>query len=406
MTALTKYEAARAALAECRTIDEVKDIRDKAEALRAYGRMANDIQLEIDAAEIRLRAERRLGLMLADTPLHKGGRPKTGSDEEPVSAPTLADLGIDKKLSARSQRLGGIAEQAFDLMVENMRRRMGQDRVRVSLDLLKDGDKKSARAEREQRLAQKQAALPSKKYGVIYADPEWRFEVYSRDTGMGRAADNHYPTSGTDAICARPVGAIAADDCVLFLWATVPMLPDALKVMAAWGFEYKSHCIWTKDKIGTGYWFRNAHELLLVGTRGKVPAPAMGTQSPSTIEGRVTKHSAKPDVFYELIEGYFPNLPKIELNARRARPGWDAWGLEAPVDALGAAKIEHNPDTGEITEPAPAAASAVAIEPAPIVSCLPVGAGSHSCLDEEVEGIPAFLRVENRKQPFKAGRVE
>jgi N6-adenosine-specific RNA methylase IME4 len=173
--------------------------------------------------------------------------------------------------------------------------------------------------------------LPDKKYGVIYADPEWRFEVYSRDTGMDRSADNHYPTSGTDAICARPVASIAADDCALFLWATVPMLPDALKVMAAWGFTYKSHCIWTKDKIGTGYWFRNAHELLLVGTKGdKLPAPAMGTQWPSTIEARVGKHSAKPERFYELIEHYFPTLPKIELNARNARPGWDAGVSKRP----------------------------------------------------------------------------
>jgi N6-adenosine-specific RNA methylase IME4 len=112
---------------------------------------------------------------------------------------------------------------------------------------------------------------------------------------MDRAADNHYPTSETDAICARPVGDIAADDCVLFLWATAPMLPDALRVMAAWGFAYKSHAIWKKDRIGTGYWFRNQHELLLIGTKGKIPAPAMGTQFPSVIDAPVGKHSEKPD---------------------------------------------------------------------------------------------------------------
>lgn len=196
--------------------------------------------------------------------------------------------------------------------------------------------KKAARRERESSLAAKQAALPEKRYGVVYADPEWRFEVYSRDTGMDRAADNHYPTSGTDAICARPVSDIAAEDCVLFLWATAPMLPDALRVMESWGFEYKSHCIWAKDRIGTGYWFRNQHELLLVGTRGNVPAPAMGTQIASLVDAPVGKHSAKPDQFYELIEAYFPNLPKIELNARRAREGWDAWGYEAPTEEAAA----------------------------------------------------------------------
>ena len=191
--------------------------------------------------------------------------------------------------------------------------------------------KQERRDEREVELADKIAALPTKRYGVIYADPEWRFETYSPETGMDRAADNHYPTSVTDEICKRPVADIAADDCVLFLWATVPMLPDALRVMEAWGFEYKSHCIWLKDKAGTGYWFRNQHELLLVGTRGNIPAPAMGTQVVSVFNCSVGAHSEKPIAAYHMIERYFPNLPKIELNARRARKGWDAWGNEAPL---------------------------------------------------------------------------
>ncbi len=113
--------------------------------------------------------------------------------------------------------------------------------------------------------------------------------------------------------------------------------------MKAWGFEYKTHRIWEKDRIGTGYWFRNSHELLLVGSRGNVPAPAMGTQYSSVGNDAVCSHSVKPDWQYELIEAYFPTLPKIELNARRSRPGWDAWGLDAPP---------HDPDTGEIPEPA------------------------------------------------------
>lgn len=330
MTQLVRYEQARSALAEARSVDEVKDIRDKAEAMRAYARMANDTQLESDATELRLRAERRLGQMLDAEKqagrLGKGIRKCT--NEEHL---TLEDVGIDRKLSARSQKIGGIGEQAFEAMVESMRDRIAEG-GRVSLDIV-SADKKERRAARERDLASRQEALPDRRYGVIYADPEWRFEVYSRDTGMDRAADNHYPTSETDAICARPVGDIAADDCALFLWATVPMLPDALRVMAAWGFDYKSHCIWAKDRIGTGYWFRNQHELLLVGTRGSIPAPAMGTQIASLVDAPVGAHSEKPTAFYELIEGYFPNLPKIELNARAARPGWDAWGYEAPSEA-------------------------------------------------------------------------
>src|ERR1700730_4057031 len=83
---------------------------------------------------------------------------------------------------------------------------------------------------------------------------------------MDRAADNHYPTMTLEALTAlRPP---AAENCALFLRATAPMLLQALAVMAAWGFAYKSHSVWIKPKIGTGYWFRNKHEVLLVGTKG------------------------------------------------------------------------------------------------------------------------------------------
>lgn len=191
-------------------------------------------------------------------------------------------------------------------------------------------DKKKQRAKRERELAKRQRALPDKRYGVIVADPEWRFEPYSRETGMDRAADNHYPTSAIDRIMTRDVASIAAKDCVLFLWATAPMLPQALAVMAAWGFTYKSHYVWAKDKIGTGYWNRNKHELLLIGTHGSIPAPAPGTQWASVIWEPRGKHSEKPEIFLCMIEEYFPNLPKIELNRRGPpRAGWDSWGLEA-----------------------------------------------------------------------------
>jgi N6-adenosine-specific RNA methylase IME4 len=193
----------------------------------------------------------------------------------------------------------------------------------------KSRTKAERRADREFELAAKVVALPTKRYGVIVADPEWRFEPYSRETGMDRAADNHYPTSTTEIIMQRDVASIAADDCILFLWATVPMLEDALTVLKAWGFTYRSHAVWDKVHIGTGYWFRNRHELLLVGTKGNIPAPAMGDQSASVITIARKEHSAKPEQFLELIEQYFPNLPKIELNRRGPnRLGWDAWGNE------------------------------------------------------------------------------
>jgi N6-adenosine-specific RNA methylase IME4 len=187
--------------------------------------------------------------------------------------------------------------------------------------------KKIRRQQREAELGAKIAAMPDRKYGVIYADPPWTFEPYSTETGMDRAAANQYPTMDTAAICKLDIP--AAKDCALFLWATAPMLPQALKIMAAWGFEYKSNIIWEKDKGGTGYWNQNWHEQLLIGTRGDVPAPAPGDQPPSVIKAPVGKHSEKPAVFRALIEKMFPSLPKIELFARAQADGWDAWGNEA-----------------------------------------------------------------------------
>jgi N6-adenosine-specific RNA methylase IME4 len=191
--------------------------------------------------------------------------------------------------------------------------------------------KKARREQRERDLATKILALPTKRYGAILADAGWRFEPWSRETGMDRAAENHYVTSSVETIAAIDVASIAAADCVLFLWATSPMMPQALEVMQAWDFTYKTQTIWDKEIRGTGYWFINQHEILLLGTRGKVPAPVMGTQWPSIVRERKRGHSVKPEWAYRMIEGYFPNIPKIELFARAARDGWDCWGLEAPT---------------------------------------------------------------------------
>ena len=160
---------------------------------------------------------------------------------------------------------------------------------------------------------------------MILADPPWRFNTFS-EYGMDRSADNHYPTMLWDDIAALEVP--AANDCVLFLWATSPMLPEALAVMRRWGFDYKSHIVWVKQKAGTGYWTRSWHELLLIGTKGNVVAPAQGTQPPSVIQAPTGRHSEKPPIFAQKIAELFPNVPKLELFSRSPMPGWSAMGNE------------------------------------------------------------------------------
>lgn len=385
-TQLALFAVAKEALAEAVKVDEVKDVRDQAERIRLYGQQANDRTIIADATEIIMRAERRLGELLRSA--HQTGqlgigRPSRSNVDEGEEAPaeeeaeteivrpqrvTLKEAGISKKLSTRSQKFAAVEETAFEAALKTAREKILSGGA-VVVNPLKDvstAEKKSRRAAREMELGVKQMALPEAKFGVILADPEWKFETYSEETGMDRSADNHYPTSSLEAIKNRDVGSLAADDSVLWLWATVPLLHAGIEVMKAWGFAYKSHLVWNKDRVGTGYWFRNKHELLLVGTRGKIPAPAMGDQFPSVIDAPVGEHSAKPERFYEIIEAYFPSLPKIELNARVARPGWARWGYEAPeqdqVDAdrrltavteTGVTGGESATGGGSVTNPAP-----------------------------------------------------
>ncbi len=329
------YESACQALTQAKTVDAAKDGLDRAEAIRIYARRAKNHQLEADAWELRELYERRLGTLIASAKavgqISRGKPPDKCSPDEQYPRVKLDDYGIDRKLSMRSQKKAEIPEPQFRDLIANQRSEIiaGHRVPDVLKDVTTKG-KQERRATRERVLGGIQCALPQVKFGVIVADPEWRFEPWSRVTGMDRSADNHYPTSVTEVIAARDVPSIAADECVLFLWATIPMLPHALTVMAAWGFDYKSHYVWAKDKAGTGFWNREIHELWLIGTRGNVPAPAMGTQFPSVIDAPRLKHSEKPVCFLEIIEGWFPTLPKIELNRRGPeRTGWAAWGNEA-----------------------------------------------------------------------------
>lgn len=323
---LTKYEAACAALADAATIDEVKDIVDKAIAFEIYAKQARNFELEANAWTVRKRAEDKLGAMsLALEKAHKVGPgkdvrfPIDGKSKKEV----LLGFGISTSTAQRY-------EQYHLLPDAEKRARIDAGRAEILAGkhdkIAKQKERADRRRQLEFELGQKIAALPTKKYGVIVADPPWSFKVWSAETGMDRSAENHYPTSPLEAIAAQDVPSIAAEDCVLGLWSTVPHLQNALMVMARWGFEYKTNFCWYKDKIGTGFWNRNIHEHFLIGTRGEPPCPAPGEQWDSVITAPRRGHSEKPDMVLEMMETYFPSLPKIELNARVKRLGWDAWG--------------------------------------------------------------------------------
>jgi ParB/RepB/Spo0J family partition protein len=165
--------------------------------------------------------------------------------------------------------------------------------------------------------------LPSGQYDVILADPPWRYEF--SETSM-RAIENQYPTMELEDI--KRLNIPAADNSVLLLWATAPKLEEAIQVMNAWGYIYKTCAVWDKGKIGMGYWFRGQHELLLLGVKGSFPAPEQENRFSSVIRSPRDKHSSKPLVVHEMVEKMFPLRTYLELFAREQRGGWGVWGNE------------------------------------------------------------------------------
>jgi N6-adenosine-specific RNA methylase IME4 len=177
------------------------------------------------------------------------------------------------------------------------------------------------RALRDQAL-QPPPPLPAGLIELIYADPPWQLG----NPDSAHAPENHYPTMALEEIAALELP--TADDCLLLLWAVNCRLPQALELIEAWGFEYKTNLVWVKQRIGLGFWVRNRHELLLLATRGRFPLPDPHDCPDSVLEAPRGRHSQKPAGFYERIERAWPQASKLELFARCARPGWVAWGNE------------------------------------------------------------------------------
>lgn len=177
---------------------------------------------------------------------------------------------------------------------------------------------------------QKITDIPLFQYGMIMADPPWSFENWST-AGERKNAKSHYGCMSLDDIMVMPVGHLAQPNAVLFLWATNPMLREAIQVLEAWGFSYKTAGHWSKKTkngrqcFGTGYVLRSAGEPFLIGTLGR---PKTARNVRSVIEGVVREHSRKPEEAYRAAEALVPDVHRLDLFSREERPGWDCFGDE------------------------------------------------------------------------------
>lgn len=176
----------------------------------------------------------------------------------------------------------------------------------------------------------KNIPFPDKKYDIIYADPPWMEQGGGR---IKRGADRHYPLMKTQDIMNLDVKSISCDNAHLYLWVTNNKLPDGLKVMEAWGFDYKTVITWNKDRFGLGQYFRGNTEHCLFGVRGMIPykmEDGKRQQGVTGFEAKRAEHSAKPSEMIRMIEKVSDRegFNKMELFARNRKDGWDCWGLE------------------------------------------------------------------------------
>jgi len=175
------------------------------------------------------------------------------------------------------------------------------------------------------------ALRPETGFGLIMADPPWKFMTRSASGVTPKGAGGQYRTLDLAKIMSLPVADLAAKDCVLWLWATNPMLPQAFSVLSSWGFVFKTAGHWVKTTprgklaFGTGYILRCAGEPFLIGVRGR---PRTSRSVRSVIVGPRREHSRKPDEAFAACEALCPDVARIELFSREARPGWVAWGDE------------------------------------------------------------------------------
>jgi N6-adenosine-specific RNA methylase IME4 len=345
---LTRYDAARRALAEAHRVDEVKSIRDKAVAMQTYAKQAKDSTLITQATEIRMRAERRAGELLIEME-DRGERRAQGQGDgkgrigQPL--PKLADLGISKTQSSRWQKLAALDDSTFETKVKGASERAYDDMARRFLKADEVKRAKDGRAKVIERgcIVDDLNALAEsgQRFSVIYADPPWIYENWSPSGGVRAAAANHYEVSAIDEILRLPVAALAADDCALLLWSTWPHIAIGthIKVMESWGFK-PSTCAfnWTKTNangtifIGNGYYTRSNTEPCLLALKGS--PLKLASDVSQVVMSRIGEHSAKPEEVRRRIERLFGG-PYLELYGRKPAPSWWVWGNEIPRSQFG-----------------------------------------------------------------------
>ncbi len=163
------------------------------------------------------------------------------------------------------------------------------------------------------------------KFDLILIDPPWKYAIDLMP--KSRKTEIHYPTMSVEEIANLPIQNVLTDPSVVFLWATNSLLPEAIRVMEKWGFQYTTKIEWIKKQnkkvqIGMGWNVRGVTESLLIGKHGNYPLPEPKNRPNSVLEAPRTRHSEKPELSYLIIERMYPKAKRLEIFARKPRKGW------------------------------------------------------------------------------------
>lgn len=318
---LVKYDQARFALQAAATVDEAKQIHDQARALKVYARQRKDSELHTWVAEIQLRAVMRIGEISGGLDASRE-RDSAGhliaTTGKQAKAAVLKAAGLSTSVAHRAE---GLFAHAAEVETYIARKTQAKKPVKVT---------EALRLIKRRQVQAKAVALPRGQYRVIYADPPWKYND-SRTGTEGRettAAEENYPTMALSELEALGVADLAAPDSVLWLWATFPLLPEALHLTKAWGFTYKTAFVWDKVRGTFGHYHNACAELLLLATRGSA-VPDIDKRVPQVQCWPRAEHSRKPDEARALIDSLYTVGARIELFRRgEAPPGWVVWGNE------------------------------------------------------------------------------
>ncbi|MDD5343305.1 MAG: MT-A70 family methyltransferase [Smithella sp.] len=325
---LVKLERATMALAEAKTLEEVKHIIDIAEAARVYSRAA---KLGLDAynhaAEVKARAERKAGEFLAKLERGIPGlKPElldTVSNNRPSEYKSVLDeMNVGYRAAARWQQVNVMPEEVFEEHIAAMK---GEKPISTGTILkeLKNEKRKQRIEEQISDIENGNIDLPKGKYEVIVVDPPWPYSSTYDSEGFRGTTD--YPEMQIAELLEMRLP--ASDDCVLFLWTTHKFIWTAKELLDNWEFTYRNVLTWNKQKMGIGKLFRLQCEFCLVGIKGKPVFNNNGAHRDILEESR-REHSRKPDIFYSMVDQLCVGR-KLDIFGREKRnDNWDIWGKE------------------------------------------------------------------------------